>query len=509
MTTLRTIVAALYDKVLVAVGVLIVLLPISPLNIVQPARDSGVFLYMGWRILHGDIPYLEIWDHKPPMIFLINAFVLLIGGGSTWGVWLVELLLLFFAALLGFTLIKRYLGSLPAIFSLSLWLLSLAFVINGGNLTTEYPLIIQFASLWLAVEAEEKGYFFWRGYLIGLLSAVAFFTKQNAVGIALAILLYLIISRLIARQFKTLLRALLVMLLGALTVFMLVLLFFVATGAFGAFWDAAFAYNFIYVSTSLTEHFEGSINGIRLLSSTGLAQFALIGWSAGLTLLIFKKNLQQNLTAPLSIALLALPLELILVGMSGKAYNHYYMALLPVFSIFASLAFSFLLVRIVDLPAGKKAGIFFTIAAILILLFTPASDYVGLIKTYKNPSDTLVAERIQEVTTEEDSVLLWGAESTTNFAARRRSPSRFVYQYPLYTEGYADQQKIESFLAAVIADKPRLIIDSRNPLTPLYQFGITSPKIEESISYLRSHYHFRGGVGTWTIYEYIENPDSN
>jgi hypothetical protein len=45
------------------------------------------------------------------------------------------------------------------------------------------------------------------------------------------------------------------------------------------------------------------------------------------------------------------------------------------------------------LPAGEKAGIFFTIAAIIILLFSPVVDYYRLAKTYKNPSDTLVAER--------------------------------------------------------------------------------------------------------------------
>jgi 4-amino-4-deoxy-L-arabinose transferase-like glycosyltransferase len=88
------------------------------------------------------IRYLDVWDHKPPVIFLINALGLLIGGGSRWGVWLVELGLLFLAALLGFKLIKRYLGALPAIFALFLWLLSLAFIINGGNLTTEYTLAI-------------------------------------------------------------------------------------------------------------------------------------------------------------------------------------------------------------------------------------------------------------------------------------------------------------------------------------------------------------------------------
>jgi hypothetical protein len=337
------------------------------------------------------------------------------------------------------------------------------------------------------------------------LSAVAFFTKQNAIGIGLAVVIYLLISRLRTRQFKTLVRALLVILLGSLTVIMLLLLFFVLTGAFASFWDAAFAYNLFYITTTAADHFAGSLKGIQLLSSTGLAQFALAGWAAGLTLLLFKKNLNGEYIAPLAIALLALPLELILVGMSGKAYKHYYMALLPIFSIFASLAFWFLLARISALPA-KRAGIFFTTAAIIFLLFSPAVDYYHLAKTYKNDSDAMVAQRIQEVTTAEDTVLIWGAESTTNFSARRASPSRFVYQYPLYTEGYADQAKIEEFLSDIIANKPKLLIDSRNPLTPLYQFGVTSPQIEESIAYLRDHYHFRESVGNWTIYEYVENP---
>jgi multisubunit Na+/H+ antiporter MnhB subunit len=139
--------------------------------------------------------------------------------------------------------------------------------------------------------------------LIGVLCAIAFLTKQNSIGVVVAIVLYLIVSRLWARQLRTLLRALLVIALGVLSVFLLLLTFFVATGAFEAFWDAAFTYNFVYVSSSLSEHFEGSLAGLRLLRSTGLTQLALIGWSAGLTLLIFRSScfLWACLAKPLSI----------------------------------------------------------------------------------------------------------------------------------------------------------------------------------------------------------------
>ena len=125
-------------------------------------------------------------------------------------------------------------------------------------------------------------------------------------------------------------------------------------------------------------------------------------------------------------------------------------------------------------------------------------------QTYNKPADSELASRIADATTSDDSVLIWGAESITNFESQRRSPTRFVYQYPLYTEGYADERLIEEFLEEIIKNKPRLIIDSRNPLTPLYNFGITSPQIEESINTLRTHYQFREGFETWTIYEYVE-----
>lgn len=57
-----------------------------------PGRDSGVFLYIGQQILDGSIPYRDIWDHKGPVIYYINAVGLFIGHGSLWGVWLVQLI---------------------------------------------------------------------------------------------------------------------------------------------------------------------------------------------------------------------------------------------------------------------------------------------------------------------------------------------------------------------------------------------------------------------------------
>jgi hypothetical protein len=90
-----------WDRLLLFGLTTLVMLPENPANMAWPSRDSGVFLYAGWRILSGELPYRDIWDHKPPLIYYLNALGLVVSGGSRWGVWCIEFILLFTAALLG------------------------------------------------------------------------------------------------------------------------------------------------------------------------------------------------------------------------------------------------------------------------------------------------------------------------------------------------------------------------------------------------------------------------
>jgi hypothetical protein len=55
------------------VGAVIALFPSNPHNLTLPSRDSGVFLYVAWRFLNGDIPYRDVWDHKPPLVYFVDA----------------------------------------------------------------------------------------------------------------------------------------------------------------------------------------------------------------------------------------------------------------------------------------------------------------------------------------------------------------------------------------------------------------------------------------------------
>lgn len=499
---LRAIVNQCWDKALVIFIVLCVLLPISPLNMPFATRDSGVFLYIGWRILNGDVPYRDVWDHKPPIIFYINALGLFISDNSRWGVWLIEFIAVLAAAFIGFRLIKKVFGTGPAIMSSFLWLFSLVFMIEGGNFTTEYTLPLQFTCLWLVCDVNEGKIPYLHWFLLGVINAIAFFTKQTTVGIGVAILLYFAFQRVKSGQFKRWFGEFLVILGGGLLVCVGVTAFFYIQGSLGQFWSAAFEYNFAYISSSIGD-FSARLNiilGWVFLTRTGLFQFALVGYIIGF--IFYKKYITNPWFPLLSIGLIDLPIELAMVGASGRVYPHYYMTLLPSLSLFAGFAVWGLLSQLSILKIPRVVIPATLSSVVMIIILSSFGAYREQVDAFTRIGNKAVIDYISAFTSPNDSVLLWGAEASVNYFSHRRSPSRFVYQYPLYNRRYVDEQMIEEFLGEVIRNRPQLIVDTKNAETPLYDLPIKTEKVQADIAYLQSHYRRKTDLGTWTIYEY-------
>jgi hypothetical protein len=115
-------------------------LPISP-AFAFPDRDSGVFLYTGRQVLDGKIPYRDVWDHKGPFIFYLNALGLMLTNGSAWGVWTLELVWVLVSVLSLFLLLREATADIPAVIGSLIFLLGLLQALDGGNFTEEYGLL--------------------------------------------------------------------------------------------------------------------------------------------------------------------------------------------------------------------------------------------------------------------------------------------------------------------------------------------------------------------------------
>ena len=116
---------------------LLVKIPISPYFYPFPDRDSGVFAYIGRRILNGDLPYRDVWDHKPPLIFYLNALGLKIAPDSLWGIWLLSVILLAVAIFCSLKLLSRLFNSEIALVSTVIAMGGIPVLLGLGNLKTK------------------------------------------------------------------------------------------------------------------------------------------------------------------------------------------------------------------------------------------------------------------------------------------------------------------------------------------------------------------------------------
>src|SRR5215211_5137336 len=134
-------------------GTIIALFPSNPHNMTLPSRDSGVFLYVGWRFLNGDIPYRDVWDHKPPLIYFVDALGIALTPDSLWGVWVLQFLFIFFTLFFIYKLLDREFGIFAALAGAVTLTSGWLTILEKGNVTEEYALLFQALCFWLFVSA--------------------------------------------------------------------------------------------------------------------------------------------------------------------------------------------------------------------------------------------------------------------------------------------------------------------------------------------------------------------
>jgi hypothetical protein len=197
--------------------------------------DKEIFRYVGLVIYKGGVPYRDVFDHKPPLIYFFNAFNWY---GSPWIPWLLDTLLVLFATILFYWLCKKSKLSwpwfLPAIFNL---LIRYSLVSFGNGLTREYTAI--FLLIFFCVMQGNAKY---KYFLLGLLTGLTAWMQQDAL-ITLAPFLFYSLSTSTESIPVNAGKKILNMTTGFLAVSIPLLFYFFSHKSFSYLWEDAFLIN--------------------------------------------------------------------------------------------------------------------------------------------------------------------------------------------------------------------------------------------------------------------------
>ena len=132
LTTLEL--AVLIAAAVITITIVSACSPLFPFN---PWDDTNCFFTLGRGIIHGVVPYRDLYEQKGPLLYFIYALTALISEKSFVGAWIVECIAAAFYSIFSWKIVKLYIEpSKIAVFSGPL-LLGIVYTIGmfnfGGN----------------------------------------------------------------------------------------------------------------------------------------------------------------------------------------------------------------------------------------------------------------------------------------------------------------------------------------------------------------------------------------
>ena len=422
-------------------------------------RDVTIYAVIAHEMLDGRALYSDLWDHKPPAIYVTYAAAELIAGYGRDSIFLMNVT----AAVA--TLLACYFagsaaggGRIGGFVAAALWALASGdLALQGNQPNTELFLNAFLATGFAVFVRKEKNGLGLRGAVVaGALFAVASLYKQVAV-VQAGLLAFAYFASSPAGSRKRALAEMAILAAIGVAGWALVISYFVAKGHGDAFREVVFTYNHYY-SGGIWENLSQMLSRPRvsldvLVVTVSMAALSVIGMVLGL---VFGPRRQWILFIALCIA------THISVLLPGRPFPHYYQLWLPPLAIGGGWAVA-LLKRILPVSLSHLSyGVAGVACAILIALELPyyrlpaAGWSAQKYGTIFLETDKL-AYKIDSLLSPSETFYEWGAESGLYFTSGRRPPSGVIFAYPML-DGPLAAKLSQRLLCDLERNRPDLIV---------------------------------------------------
>ncbi|MCX8093173.1 MAG: glycosyltransferase family 39 protein [Candidatus Goldbacteria bacterium] len=485
-------------------------------------------MYIGEHINQGKIPYKDIWDHKPPLIYFLNALLFKFFPAESKTIAVFECFWIIFISIIVFLFSKKFFNNKTAFLitlTFTLILSNLSFTKSFGKTETYmlFPIILSVYSFFNFQQTKNIIFII----LSGLFFSIALLFKQTAISILFPILFFLLIDKI---NFIEKLKILFCFFMGIFIPILILLFYLIKNDVLKDFISQVLIYNSFYIKILNYYNIKNLLNSY-LFKRPSLLLFLICGLIIIIYEHFFKKTKEKNIIIFIHFLIIWLISDIFFVSLSKRFYPNYFIQLLPVLVFIAGIFLNFII---------KNTKIYISIIILIFFIFIlsgatshmeyairfdlkPQNYLIINNNKYTGP-DISIIKWILENTKENDYIYFWGSDTRLNFVTKRKSPTKYTYIYPLLNYKYITSDDFERFYNDLIKNKPKYICDSigffeeninsetaKKFINRLNEFGFDCAipiYFDKILEFIRKNYDFYCYNNIWKIFK-LKNQQSN
>ncbi|MGB4613282.1 MAG: hypothetical protein WBH68_03105 [Erysipelotrichaceae bacterium] len=441
----------------------------SPLSIIgdgETGIDSSVFKTVALYMQSGFMPYKDVFDHKGPLIYIINYIGNIINYFN--GVWYIELLFLTVTFTSIYKIAHIFTSSFNSILTVLLSSTPLFLFLEGGNFTEEYAMTFISVSLFIFIDYFQNNVINKKRLIIcGICFASVLMLRPNMIALWIAFCLGVLFHCIKEKEYVKLGKFLLWFLFGMAIIIIPIVIWLLINNSFIQFWECYINFNLTY-SSSMSE-----MNIIKKILQVffAFARPPMIALAIGIIFyIVFKRKFIDVVYGFYFL------IEILMVSMSGMRYGHYGMVFVPMISYPLAIGLEKLYEKI-----NKKGVSIVTISLIIITLLLPnLTSLAKSIITPNRPKDDFGLSNInttQNISTLilkeakiDDTLSVYGSYTRLHVQTKLISPSKYIYQYPI---GVVEPKILENYFKELDDNPPNWFVVS---------YGNNDEKVNEFIN---------------------------
>lgn len=409
--------------------------------------DSSVFQTIALMMRKGYMPYRDSFDHKGPLLYIINFIGKLISNYH--GIWIIEYISLFVTMNILYLIAKSANAScLQSVVSVFVAISLLFSYFNGGNLTEEYAMPFIAIGLYVFIEYMLKDKIsIFRLIVCGLCFGAVCLLRANMIGLWIIYCLAIFITCIYKKKFFVLREFIIWFTVGFCLIVIPILIWLWSNNALSDFWFDYIKFNYVYVNSSL--RVSAKFIAFFHFSNTFVYTLALVST----VYLSIKKNKYIY-----GVYFAYLIVTLFLVSMPGKTYAHYGMVLIP--------AIVFPIASIISYLNEKLVGIgsFLMVTFLLCSVIISNWEYtmVDFVSTYSNRKESNISRDVEnlmnvvtENSTDNDFISVYGNYNIIYVLSGRIHATKYSYQFPI---GVVYPDIMKEYFEELAEEQPKLIV---------------------------------------------------